>query len=263
VRRSNQDTVETRSLDRPAGGPVYLGVVADGVGGAHAGERASALAAATSRNRIELGVSIGRANDETSCEQLLREAVRAANRHVYQTSCAGQLNMGTTLTVALIAGDRAHIASVGDSRAYLLRAGGSAGRTLIAQLTADHSVAARLVEAGHITHEQARTHPQRSLLYRTIGAGPAVDVDIVSVRIKPGDRILLCSDGLTEYASDTELAQIIQAQPDPASACERLLALANARGGADNISVVIARVEAPMPTPPLRPTLSALPSVLP
>ncbi len=244
VRRINQDTIEMCSVGRRAGGPIYLGLVADGVGGAHAGERASALAAATSRNRIELGVSIGRANDDISCEQLLREAVRAANRQVYQTSCAGQLNMGTTLTVALIAGNRVHIASVGDSRAYLLRAGGSAGRALIAQLTADHSVAARLVEAGRITHEQARTHPQRSLLYRTVGAGPTVDVDTVSVPVKPGDRILLCSDGLNEYVSDEELAQITLAQPDPASACERLLALANERGGADNISVVIALKQA-------------------
>jgi protein phosphatase len=245
ARRTNQDTIEMGTLRSPLGDLVYLGVVADGVGGAYAGERASALAAAIVRNRIELGVLAGRANDDESCEQLLREALRAANRQVYQVSRNGmaQQGMGTTLTVALIVGGRAHIAWVGDSRAYLLRASTcSAGRSLVAQLTADHSVAARLVEAGRITPEQARTHPQRSLLYRTIGAGATVDIDTVSVRVKPGDRILLCSDGLVEYVSDDELAQIALRQPDPAMACERLLALANQRGGADNSSVVIAQL---------------------
>jgi PPM family protein phosphatase len=246
VRGTNQDTIDVCAIGYPTGGVAYLGVVADGVGGAYGGEWASALAAAAIRNRIELGVSGGRAGDDTSCEQLLREAVRVANRQVYVASRAGgaQQAMGTTLTVALIVGERAHITSVGDSRAYLLRAGGGdAGRGLIAQLTADHSVAARLVEAGRITREQARTHPQRSLLYRTIGAAPTVEVDSVAVRVKPGDRILLCSDGLVEHVSDAELAHIALAQPEPDQACERLLALANRRGGSDNVSVVIAKIE--------------------
>jgi serine/threonine protein phosphatase PrpC len=245
VRRINQDTIDMYALRSPAGRVVYLGVVADGVGGAYAGEQASTLAAAIVRNRIELGVLAGRANDDASCDQLLREALRAANRQIYQMSRngMGQQGMGTTLTVALIVDGRAHIASVGDSRAYLLRASTfSTGRALVAQLTADHSVAARLVEAGRITPEQARIHPQRSLLYRTIGAGPTVDIDTVSVRVKPGDRILLCSDGLVEYVNDDELAQIALRQPEPATACECLLALSNQRGGADNSSVVIAHV---------------------
>jgi PPM family protein phosphatase len=244
VRRTNQDTIDMVALRSPDGGTAYLGVVADGVGGAYAGEQASALAAAIMRERIELGVTAGRANDDTSCEQLLREAVRAANRHIYQASHTGAnpQSMGTTLTIVLIVGDRAHIASVGDSRAYLLRASISAGRALVAQLTTDHSVVAQLVEAGRITPAQARIHPQRSLLYRTIGAGPTIDIDTVAIRVKPGDRILLCSDGLVEYVSDEELAQIALRQPDPAIACERLVELANQRGGADNSSVVIARV---------------------
>jgi protein phosphatase len=245
VRRINQDAIDMATLRSLDGGIVYLGVVADGVGGAYAGEQASALAVAIVRNRIELGVLAGRVNDDASCEQLLREALRAANRHIHQAWRSGAIlqSMATTLTVALIVGGRAHIASVGDSRAYLLRASTfSTGRALVAQLTADHSVAARLVEAGRITPEQARTHPQRSLLYRTIGAGPTVDIDIVTVRVKPGDRILLCSDGLVEYVCDGELAQIALRQPEPATACERLLALANQRGGADNSSVVIAQV---------------------
>jgi PPM family protein phosphatase len=245
VRRINQDAIDMCMLRAPDGGILYLGVVADGVGGAYAGEQASALAAAIVRNRIELGVLAGRASDDASCEQLLREALRAANRHIYQISRngLGQQGMGTTLTVALIVGGRPYIASVGDSRAYLLRASTfSAGRALIAQLTADHSVAAQLIEAGRITPEQARAHPQRSLLYRTIGAEPTVDIDTVSVRVKPGDRILLCSDGLVEYVSDDELAQIALRQPEPATACARLLALANQRGGTDNSSVVIAYV---------------------
>jgi protein phosphatase len=245
VRRINQDAIDIYALRSPAGEMVYLGMVADGVGGAYAGEQASTLAATIVRNRIELGVLAGRANDDVSCEQLLREALRAANRHIYQVSRNGmnEKSMATTLTMALIVGGRAHIASVGDSRAYLLRASTfSPSRALVAQLTADHSVAAQLVEAGQITPEQARTHPQRSLLYRAIGAAPTVDFDVVSVRVKPGDRILLCSDGLVEYVSDDELAQIALRQSEPATACERLLSLANQRGGADNSSVVIAHV---------------------
>src|SRR5262249_35600306 len=148
------------------------------------------------------------------------------------------------LTMALIAGERVHIASVGDSRAYLFNpAGVTEDGATAAQLTSDHSLVARLVDIGQITAEQARTHPQRNLLYRSIGTDPSVEVDTRSEQLEPGDSILLCSDGLVVHVRDEELAQIVLTQPDPARACEQLIALANARGGTDNISVVIGRVE--------------------
>ena len=102
---------------------------------------------------------------------------------------------------------------------------------------------ARLVDIGQITAEEARTHPQRNMLYRSIGTDPSVEVDTLSEQIEPGDVLLLCSDGLFNHVRDEEIAKIALEQPDPDRACERLVALANERGGRDNISVVIVRVE--------------------
>jgi protein phosphatase len=152
--------------------------------------------------------------------------------------------MGTTLTATLIVGERVHIASVGDSRAYLINAAGvTEDGATSAQLTSDHSLVARLVDIGQITPEQARTHPQRNLLYRSIGTDPSVDVDTRSEQLKAGDVILLCSDGLINTVEDAEMARIATEQTDPQRACDQLVALANERGGSDNISVLIVRVE--------------------
>jgi serine/threonine protein phosphatase PrpC len=152
--------------------------------------------------------------------------------------------MGTTLTIALIVGDRLYVASVGDSRAYLINASGvTEDGATAAQLTSDHSLVARLVDIGQITAEQARTHPQRNLLYRSIGTDPSVEVDTLSEQLEPGDVLLLCSDGLVNHVRDEEIARCALEQRDPGRACEQLVALANERGGRDNISVVIVRVE--------------------
>ncbi|MFN8478923.1 MAG: SpoIIE family protein phosphatase, partial [Kouleothrix sp.] len=112
-----------------------------------------------------------------------------------------------------------------------------------AQLTSDHSLVARLVDIGQITAEQARTHPQRNILYRSIGTDPSVEVDTLSEQLEPGDVVLLCSDGLFNHVRDEELANIALNQTDANRACEQLVALANERGGRDNISVVIVRAE--------------------
>lgn len=246
VRRNNEDSIYTGELPLSRGEVAYLCLVADGMGGARAGERASSIAAEVTRRQIQAALDGGQPLDDTTWETMMREVSRAANRRVYDEarSDATQRGMGTTLTIALIAGDRVHIASVGDSRAYLINARGvTDDGAVTAQLTSDHSLVARLVDIGQITADEARTHPQRNLLYRSIGTDPSVEVDTRSEQIEPGDSILLCSDGLVNHVRDDELARIVLGQPDPDRACQQLVALANERGGHDNISVVIIRVE--------------------
>ena len=246
VRKNNQDAVYSGRIRLPGGGAAQLCLVADGMGGAKAGEQASRIAAEVTQAWLQQSVDGRQLADDTAWQALLRDAARAANRQVYEAARANaaQKGMGTTLTIALIVGERLHIASVGDSRAYLLNAGGvTADGATAAQLTSDHSLVARLVDIGQITPEQARTHPQRNLLYRSIGTDPSVEVDTLSQQLQPGDVVLLCSDGLVNHVRDEELARIALEELDPNRACEQLVALANERGGRDNISVVIVRVE--------------------
>lgn len=246
VRKNNQDSVYTGTIALPGGNIAHVCLVADGMGGAKAGEQASRIAAEVTQAQIQSGVDGIPITDDGAWQALLRQVARAANSRVYEQAHANedQKGMGTTLTIAMIVGDRLHVASVGDSRAYLLNATGVTddGATS-AQLTSDHSLVARLVDIGQITPEQARTHPQRNLLYRSIGTDPSVEVDTLSEQLEPGDMVLLCSDGLFNHVHDEEIAQIALMAPTPDQVCTQLIALANERGGRDNISVVIVRVE--------------------
>jgi protein phosphatase len=244
VRKNNQDSVYTGTI-KLHGITARLALVADGMGGANAGEQASRIASEVTQAQILRNESGQAPPNDDAWQDLLRKAAREANRRVYEESRTGEdrKGMGTTLTIALIVGERLHVASVGDSRAYLLNAGGvTADGATTAQLTSDHSLVARLVDIGQITAEQARTHPQRNLLYRSIGTDPSVEVDTLSEQLDPGDVVLLCSDGLINHVRDEEIAQIALEQADPDRACEQLVNLANERGGRDNISVVIIRV---------------------
>lgn len=245
VRKNNQDSIYTGTF-KLHGVTARLALVADGMGGAKAGEQASRIASEVTRAQIERNGSGQTTPDDAAWQDLLRTAAREANRRVYEESRSDEdrKGMGTTLTIALIVGERLHVASVGDSRAYLLNAGGvTEDGATTAQLTSDHSLVARLVDIGQITAEQARTHPQRNLLYRSIGTDPSVEVDTLSEQLEPGDVVLLCSDGLVNHVRDEEIAQIALEQLDPDRACEQLVGIANERGGRDNISVVIVRVE--------------------
>src|SRR6185436_3630625 len=245
VRKNNQDSVYTGTF-KLNGATVRVALVADGMGGAKAGEQASRLASEVAQAQIQHNGAGAALPDDTAWQDLLRKAATEANRRVYEESRNDEARkgMGTTLTIALIVGERLHVASVGDSRAYLLNAGGvTKDGATTAQLTSDHSLVARLVDIGQITAEQARTHPQRNLLYRSIGTDPSVEVDTLSEQLNAGDVVLLCSDGLINHVRDEEIAQIALEQLDPDRACEQLVTLANERGGRDNISVVIVRVE--------------------
>jgi protein phosphatase len=245
VRKNNQDSVFTGTF-KLNGATARLALVADGMGGAKAGEQASRIASEVAQTQIQHKGAGQSLPDDNAWQELLRKAALEANRRVYEESRSDEARkgMGTTLTIALIVGERLHVASVGDSRAYLLNAGGvTKDGATTAQLTSDHSLVARLVDIGQITAEQARTHPQRNLLYRSIGTDPSVEVDTLSEELNAGDVVLLCSDGLINHVLDDEIAQIALEQTDPDRACEQLVTLANERGGRDNISVVIVRVE--------------------
>jgi serine/threonine protein phosphatase PrpC len=202
--------------------------VADGVGGLSAGDRASQLAVGA----LE-GLDEPRAYDEI--EPLLRAAVEEANRQI-----ADQLNAdpaigsaGTTLTALVFSDDgRAVLGHVGDSRCYRRRAGA------VDQLTTDDTFVQMLVELGAISAEQAHDHPQRSIVTRVLRGEP-VDVYYAEVQVEPGDRYLLCSDGLPAAADDAKIAEILTAAPDPTRCADQLIEAALAGGGPDNVTVVV------------------------
>jgi serine/threonine protein phosphatase PrpC len=208
-----------------------LFAVADGIGGAQAGELASRLAATALRETGADG-----ADPRRHVDALIQEA----NRRVYerQTSDASASGMGTTITVALLHDDMVWIGHVGDSRAYLIRDGE------LEQLTEDHSLVAELVRSGKLSPEEAETHPQRSVVTRALGTDPNVDVDTFEVEARASDLFMLCSDGLTTMVDDgTILSEIDSNREDLRTAAKALVRAANRGGGEDNITVVFFEVE--------------------
>ena len=203
-----------------------LFAVADGMGGAQAGELASSLAAAALKDSQE---------PSGGGEERVDELIQQANRRVYerQSQDAAASGMGTTMTVALVEDGRVAFGHVGDSRAYLIRGGA------LEQLTEDHSLVAELVRSGRLSPEEAEGHPQRSVITRALGTDPDVDVDTFSVETKLGDLFLICSDGLTSMVDDeTILEEIARNRHDLKSAAKALVRAANKGGGEDNITVV-------------------------
>ena len=220
-RRANEDSFFVRS-------PLF--VVADGMGGAQAGEVASRLAAET----FSAGLP-----DEGTSEQRLEERVRAANQRIHEVSQEDRaLNgMGTTLTAAYLDGDELALAHVGDSRAYLLRAGE------LTRLTRDHTLVEELVRRGELTEQEAAEHPQRSIITRALGPEPDIDIDLHTHRVHAGDVLLLCSDGLTGMIGEDELREILSGASSLRDAGRALVDAANEAGGRDNITVVLFRLE--------------------
>jgi serine/threonine protein phosphatase PrpC len=204
-----------------------LFAVADGMGGAQAGEVASRLAAAAFREFHEA--------DEFAPEERVAAIIQEANKRIYERarSDAEASGMGTTITAALLVGDSVAIGHVGDSRAYRLRQG------RLEQLTEDHSLVADLVRSGRLTPEEADTHPQRSVITRALGTDVDVDVDTFTVAAEPGDLFLLCSDGLTTMVDDDEITATIDRSGTLEDAARALLKAANRAGGEDNVTVVL------------------------
>jgi len=205
--------------------------VADGMGGAKAGEVASKIAT----EAFGLGT-----DDDVPPERRLESIARHANQRIYELASEDESRrgMGTTLTAAMVAGDEVSIGHVGDSRAYRLRDG------TLEQLTKDHSLVAELERTGQISPEAAEHHPQRSIITRALGPEPDVDVDTYTVSGREGDVYLLCSDGLTGMISDEEVASIMRSCESLKKCAEALVRAANQSGGKDNITVVLFRLAA-------------------
>lgn len=251
VRNNNEDTLliahltsvaktapPAHAVTFEASYPVLL-AVSDGMGGAAAGEVASALVVEALRRAM--ATARGNWDDAT----LL--AVQRANREVWQASQQpGRQGMGATLTAICVHGTEAHIAEVGDSRAYLIRNG------QILQITHDQSFVQALIDAGMIQPEEAEQHPMRSMLLQAMGLDPDVKASIARLDLRRDDRLLLCSDGLSNKLSAEDMLAVIERGPSIEAACERLVALASERGGEDNITAIVAELHGEGLTPPRR-----------
>jgi protein phosphatase len=220
-RRENEDSAYARA-------PLF--VVADGMGGAQAGEVASHIAVEV----FERGLP-----DAGDPEERLAQRVREANSKIHERSLAehGREGMGTTITAVWLEDSQASIAHVGDSRAYLFRDGE------LRRLTQDHTLVDELVRRGKLTEEQAAEHPQRSIITRALGPEPDVDIDTLTYAVRAGDVLLLCSDGLTAMIPEERIAEILGSSGSLDEAGNRLIDDANAAGGRDNITVVACRLE--------------------
>jgi PPM family protein phosphatase len=270
VRDRNEDNHYFRVAEPPHDDMALL-VVADGMGGYKAGDEASRIAVATVRAELEPllvpstaqpTVRLGTPTDgegerttvflpETAATEhyhgYLAAAVRKANEAIvaYGQDHRESRGLGSTITMVITARGRAYFANVGDSRSYIFRDGE------LRAITRDHSLVARLVEAGQLDPDDVYTHPKRNLIYRSLGTErDDLEVDLFEEALQPGDLLLLCSDGLWEKVRSPETVQILAATPDLREACSRLTDLANANGGEDNITLVLARVDGTLDTTP-------------
>ena len=223
-RRANEDALYARA-------PLFA--VADGMGGAQAGEIASRIAVET------LGGGVPDPDDAHSVEERLADLVREANGRIHELSRSDdrRAGMGTTMTAVLVGEAEVTIAHVGDSRAYRLR------EAALERLTRDHSLVEELVQQGKLTPEEAHTHPQRSVITRAVGPEARVEVDTQTSPARDGDVFLICSDGLTTMVGESDIAELLGSAGTLEEAGRRLIDAANAAGGRDNITVVLFRVE--------------------
>ncbi len=210
-------------------------IVADGMGGHAAGEVASEMAVQLIARELD-GV-VGRPDAEAT--NMIRLAISEANGAIFERTVTEpeKRGMGTTATALVINGSRYIIGQVGDSRTYLLRG------DEFQQVTKDHSYVQEQVDAGYLTPEQARTHPYSNVITRCVGANAEVVPDVYLGAIQTGDVLLLASDGLTGMLDDPDLLSILQASPQPAQGVDALVAEANRRGGLDNITVIVVRID--------------------
>jgi serine/threonine protein phosphatase PrpC len=210
-------------------------IVADGMGGQAAGGLASSLSVEATREIIEAGCLRCPTNNADSAISLLVSAVAGAQERILQGSSINNewKGMGSTLLIAWIVRNQIYVAHVGDVRCYVLNKCG------LEQITQDHSLVAQLVRDGHLLPEDARDHPQKGVIYRAIGMNKAADPDISQRVLQDGDRILLCSDGLWEVVSDEEIGEVLGSDGSARQLATVLVDRANARGGPDNITVVV------------------------
>jgi protein phosphatase len=243
----NEDAVVTFTFDKEQkerSVPVGFYLVADGMGGHDAGDLASRTVNQIVTDWIiqikvlpDLRKTTRKLAPEDVPGTLLSQAIQQANDALLSHGQAQNSDLGSTVTAALIIGDVVTIANVGDSRTYLLRDG------QLKQVTQDHSLVARLVDAGVIKPEDVRTHPQRNQIHRCLGQRRDVEVDTFTRQLRAGDTLVLCSDGLWEMVSDAEIQRIVEGAPSPQKACDALVEAANQAGGVDNITAVVVEME--------------------
>lgn len=236
VRGLNEDDFAWRTLGHPtrAAAPRAF-VVCDGMGGHNHGDVASALAARTLCRALQKRWPETPETDQ-GLEALLRDGITAANHAVCTVSDEQRVQMGTTLVSLLLRGHTAFVGHVGDSRGYLFRDGA------LQQLTEDHSMVAAMLAAGKITAEEAKHHPKSNVLLNYLGSTRNLEPDVVRVDARPGDRFLLCSDGLWNEVDDAALAQVLRRETDPRRAVRRLLRAANDAGSRDNVTAIVVDV---------------------
>lgn len=224
-RKMNQDFVY--ASDQPVGNLSNLFIVADGMGGHNAGDLAS-------RYTVETMVDYIEGAEEKRPIPLLEGAVEAANRKVMEKAMTDKSleGMGTTVVAATVLDDCLYVANVGDSRLYILDG-------TIHQITRDHSLVEEMVRAGQLNREEARNHPEKNVITRAVGVKNKIRIDFFDVGLYPGDKFLLCTDGLTNMVEDEDIYALVRKEASLETAARRLVAAANRNGGKDNISVVL------------------------
>jgi len=239
--KPNEDAVmAVRSVSDARGHlcPIALYVVADGMGGHASGRVASHLATHSMMKSVLPAVQQGEELNDTFLMDTLTDCAHLANSVIHEYKEEHGVDLGTTLTAALLVESTAYIVNVGDSRTYIYRSNGK-----LAQITRDHSLVARLVSVGAISAEDVYTHPDRNKIYRGLGEKDSVQVDWFIEPVRAGDYVLLCSDGLWEMVRDHEIEKILKrCLPDVSQASEALIKAALHRGGSDNVSVIVAPV---------------------
>ncbi|MEX2180511.1 MAG: Stp1/IreP family PP2C-type Ser/Thr phosphatase [Gemmatimonadaceae bacterium] len=218
-----------------------LFAVADGMGGAAAGEIASAMAMDVILTELDARWRSAPTEDSETFVSALRAATEAANAkiHAYAASHPENRGMGTTATVAGLLGDTLYLSQIGDSRAYIVRDG------VASQITKDQSLMQKLVEAGELTVEEAEVSERRNIILQALGPEPTIKVDLTTQQVKRGDVLILCSDGLSGQVRASEIAEVVNGESDLVQICKKLIDLANEAGGPDNITVVAVRFEGP------------------
>jgi protein phosphatase len=219
--------------------PLALAIIADGMGEDERGTQASALAVRVAADWILTRIyrpflrETEQSSSRPAIQQVLYEAISKAHQQILRSFPGGK----TTLTCTFVLGENAFVAHVGDCRAYLIR-----GQSM-SQITTDHSLVNRLIDVGQITVEEAKTHPQRNVLYRALGLEGELQVDTYLQPVPPNCSLLLCSDGLWGTVSEETMLSVVYTAPSPQIACRRLVARANQNGGEDNITALVVQIE--------------------
>ncbi|MBI2988999.1 MAG: Stp1/IreP family PP2C-type Ser/Thr phosphatase [Deltaproteobacteria bacterium] len=243
---NGQRKIASSALDHVVGEKGSLFVVADGMGGANAGEVASLMAVELVSNN--LSQQLGRISriSRRDFVEALKKAVEQANAAIHQESRNNEerKGMGTTITAAAVYDGAVFFAQVGDSRGYILRNG------LLGQMTQDQSLVAHLIASGALTPEEAKKHPQRNVILQALGVQPEVNVALSFEELRRGDSVVVCSDGLWGKVEAEELKDILRCYSTPEQACQQMIKMARERGGEDNITVIVARFEGERLQPP-------------